>query len=159
MNSDTEVTQGWADALLTTHTKYSKSGVIGAKILGYNNTIQHAGIRWDDHKLNVSHEGKGAKPNDLRFSRVREVFAVTGACVLIPRCIFFECEGFDLGYGKAYFEDVDFCMKAKEKGYKILYCPLCVIYHRLSSSMKKDTKPGSVSWKRNLERFKLRWKK
>jgi O-antigen biosynthesis protein len=106
-------------------------GVVGAKLLRRNRTIQHAGIilgltGFMGHiYLNAPEHYNGL------FGSVdwyRNYLAITGACQMIRRDVFEEVGGYDLAY-KLAFGDIDFCIKVHEKGYQNVYTPFARIYH------------------------------
>jgi len=82
---------------------------------------------------------------------MREFRVVTAACMLVGRVLFFEIGGFDEAYRNG-FEDVDFCLKVREKGYKVIYNPGSVLYHFESKT------PGRKKYEReNSELVLKRW--
>jgi O-antigen biosynthesis protein len=116
-------------------------GVVGAKLLRKNLTIQHAGIilgltGFMGHiYLNAPEHYNGL------FGSVdwyRNYLAITGACQMIRRDVFEEVGGYDLAYELA-FGDIDFCIKVHEKGYQNLYIPFARIFHYEGSSRGYQT--------------------
>jgi len=111
-------------------------GVVGAKLLRTNRTIQHAGIilgmtGFMGHiYLNAPEHYNGL------FGSVdwyRNYLAVTGACQMVRRDVFNEVGGYDLGYQLA-FGDIEFCIKVYENGYQTIYTPFAQFYHYEGSS-------------------------
>ena len=116
-------------------------GVVGAKLLRANRTIQHAGIilgmtGFMGHiYLNAPEHYNGL------FGSVdwyRNYLAVTGACQMVRRDVFNEVGGYDLGYQLA-FGDIDFCIKVFENGYQNIYTPFAQFYHFEGSSRGYQT--------------------
>ena len=129
LNNDTKViTNDWLESLLR-HTLRQEIGAVGAKLI-YHNKIQHAGIiiglggiAENLHK----HYPKRSSGYMRRLSIVQNVSAVTGACMMIRKDVFNEVGGFDEEFALAY-NDVDLCMKLREKGYLIIFTPYAELY-------------------------------
>lgn len=140
LNDDTEViTPDWLEQL-SQH--IGKNGVVasGAKLLYRDGTIQHAGVIIGIGKI-AGHSHKHLSDNSPGyFSRphiIQNVSAVTGACLMIDRKVFTEVGGFDINLPKA-FNDVDLCLKIRQRGYKIVYNPHAILYHYESVSRGLD---------------------
>ena len=63
-----------------------------------------------------------------QYDDVREVFWATGAAMFVKAPLFHKLGGFD-GDFFAHMEEIDFCWRAKNSGYKVMYCPASKIYH------------------------------
>ena len=125
LNNDTQVTDGWMDALVEAAQK-PKVGVAGAKLLYANGTIQHAGIEFINGLPDHPHRhAPGDAPAANQF---RELDMVTGACFLMHRDLFLQLAGFDETYRNGV-EDVDLCLRARAAGWKVVYEPKSVVYH------------------------------
>lgn len=94
--------------------------------------VQHAGIGVYDFGLPYE-MGRGASPDDPSVNIGKEVVGVTGACMMVKTRVFCELRGFDTHFING-FEDVDFCWRAREKGYKSWYEPTAEVIHYCSSS-------------------------
>ncbi len=152
LNNDTEVlSPEWLAAMLEL-CQLPQIGVVGAKLLYPNRTIQHAGVlvgggvaghcyRW----YPGNHRGYFDS-----ISRIRNYSAVTAACCLIPRAVFDEVKGFDEDLPTA-FDDVDLCLRIRRAGYRIVYTPYAVLYHHESKSRGYDLDP------RDVAAMKRRW--
>jgi Flp pilus assembly protein TadD len=81
----------------------------------------------------------------------REFQIVTAACLLIRRPLFDEVGGFDEGYVNG-FEDADLCLKARERGYQVVYQPRSVVVHLEGQTAGRKTHEAS-----NADRFLKRW--
>ncbi len=106
-------------------------GVVGAKLIRENQTIQHAGIilglsGFAGHiYLNAPEHYRGL------FGSVdwyRNYLAVTGACQMVRREVFDEVGGYDEGFQIA-FGDIDFCLRIHDLGYRNVYTPFARLYH------------------------------
>jgi GT2 family glycosyltransferase len=96
----------------------------------------------------------------------REIDFMTGCCMLIKKEVFQKVGLLSEDYFM-YFEDVDFCVKIKNFGYKILYNPKAMIYHKVGFSSGGEESPFSIEWctrnrllfmnkyKNNVSRFRF----
>jgi glycosyltransferase involved in cell wall biosynthesis len=142
LNNDIEIISGeWLEALLE-HAQRKEVGAVGAKLLYPNRTIQHAGVV-------LGHGGVAGHafwylPEDFTgyfdFPQIiRNCSAVTAACMMMRKSVFAEVEGFDENI-KVAFNDIDLCLRVREKGYVIIYTPYAVLYH-LESATRKSLHP------------------
>ncbi len=145
LNDDTSViAPEWLEAMLEL-TLRPEVGAVGAKLLYPNGAIQHAGVVMGIYD-NCGHAFKGldgAKPHYFDFTDViRNVSAVTGACLMARASVFWQAGGFDEDVFAVAFNDVDFCLKLGSLGYQNLYTPHAVLYHHESlSKTSKDLIP------------------
>ena len=77
--------------------------------------------------------GRNASPDAGEWNIGREVVGVTGACLMVKTRVFSELRGFNTSFING-FEDVDFCWRAREAGYKSWYEPTAEVVHYCSSS-------------------------
>jgi GT2 family glycosyltransferase len=129
-------------------------GVVGAKLYYPNATIQHAGV-----VLGI----KGVAGHSHKYFRrqsrgyfdslicIRNYSAVTAACMLVRRKAFEDAGGFDEELRVA-FNDVDFCMRVREKGWRIAWTPYAELYHHESATRGFDLDM------REVEFMKRRWR-
>jgi len=134
LNSDTEVKGGWLSAMLDEMDEPSV-GIVGSKLIypaakgkPWAGTIQHAGVAFDQNGAPY-HINRGLNPRSRCVNVLTECNAVTFACVLIRRKAWDDLEGLDERYVGGQFEDIDFCLRAREKGWRIVYTPRSVAYH------------------------------
>jgi len=134
LNNDTEViARDWIESMLEWAAR-PEIGCVGAKLLFADGRIQHAGVTL--HDGSAFHPGYGQRPNDktwLESEVVRNVSAVTAACLLVRRSTFDEVGGFDETFPVAY-NDVELCVRIMAAGYRNLYTPYAVLFHYESSS-------------------------
>ncbi len=157
LNNDMEVTSGWLDPLTGTLDHDPSVGVVGAKLLFPDGTIQHGGVAMvevqdDENSFGGIHLSYKKPSDDPPANRAQEMQVVTGACLLIRREIFTKAAGFDTGYWNGN-EDVDLCLKAVREGWKVVYRPECEIIHYESQS-------GPERWAKvehNLRRLMSKW--
>lgn len=131
LNNDTEVTRGWIEELTRCLLADHRIGVVGCKLLYPDNTIQHAGVAFSSVK--VHHLYRNFHPEHPANNKVREFQAVTAACMLVPRKLFLSLGGFDESFING-FEDLDFCFRARSKGFKVMYTPESVVIHHESKT-------------------------
>jgi GT2 family glycosyltransferase len=145
LNDDTSVIEGgWLEAMVELALR-PDVGAVGAKLLFPNGAIQHAGVVMGLFD-NCGHAFKGldgSKPHYFDLSDViRNVSAVTGACLMVRASVFWQADGFDEKQFAVAFNDVDLCLKLGSLGYRTLYTPHAVLYHHESlSKTSKDLIP------------------
>ena len=146
LNNDTEVIKcDWLDSMLG-FCQRGDVGVVGAKLLYPDDTIQHAGVAMLTCKsladvggpvhvfCHLDSEDYGYM-NRAAFSQ--DVSIVTGACMLVKRSIFDSLGGLSERYAVAY-NDVDFCLRVRKAGYLVVYDADAVLYHYESFSRGSD---------------------
>ncbi len=149
LNNDTLPQPGWLDALLVYAARLERPGIVGAKLLIPNDTIQHAGvvITKDCHPRHIYAGFPTAHP---AVNKSRQFQVVTGACALIRRQLFDESGRFDTAFVNGY-EDVDLCLRLRDLGYETHYCHESVLYHLESATRDYLLDP------RNFGLFLERW--
>ena len=131
INNDMQVIKrDWVERLLDIGSK-SGIGATGAKLLFSDHTIQHAGIiiglgGTAGHAFRFMNSDM---PGYFGYAAVaREVSAVTGACMLVDKEAFWGVNGFDERLAVAY-NDVDFCLRLREVGFRTAYTPFASLLH------------------------------
>lgn len=137
LNNDTQGFPGWLAAMLKV-LQEPGVGIVGARLLYPDKTIQHAGVviagvLFGRAGLAPFHHGWQLRGDDPDVSSRREYQVVTGACIATPRDLYLELGGLDEIYWNGY-EDVDYCLKVRERGLKIVYEPAATLYHFESQS-------------------------
>ncbi len=161
LNNDIEILSPmWIEEMLM-FAQREDVGAVGAKLYYPDDTIQHAGIGIGLLTL-AGHYHKNfprRHPGYMgRLIYAHNVSAVTAACIMIPRRVFDEVEGLDEGYAVA-FNDVDLCMKIREKNYLIVFTPFAEAYHYESKSRGiEDTPEKQARFVSEIERFYSKWK-
>lgn len=156
VNNDVIVKPGWLAPLLD-GLRRPRVGVVGSKLLFPDGTIQHAGVI-----LLHDPDGQGyLDGNHLLYrqiaehpmaNRSRELRAVTAALMAVRRELFADLGGFDEGYLNGN-EDVDFCLRAGEAGWRVLYEARSVAVHHESASGPERFKATTA----NRARLTMRW--
>jgi GT2 family glycosyltransferase len=154
LNDDLEVlTPGWVEALLEPLMD-PQVAVVGGRLLFPDGRIQHAGIvigvnggaAHVFHGLPRGHVGPGASTHIIR-----NYSAVTGAVFATRRSTFTALGGFDEAFAHDY-QDVDFCLRAVRRGYRIVYTPFAELVHFEGTSLARTAQdPEEVAL------FRERW--
>jgi GT2 family glycosyltransferase len=130
LNNDTEViAPEWIEAMVE-HGQRPEVAAVGARLLFPNGEPQHEGIVVG---LGGSPARNVAMPYFNMGRTIRNVSAVTAACMLVRPEVFRELGGFEERMAVAW-SDVDFCLRAREKGYEVVYTPYALLYHDEGSS-------------------------
>ncbi len=143
LNDDIEITDPeWLTEMMR-HAMRLEVGAVGAKLLYPNGNIQHGGVILGlsgggaaDH---ASRHTPSYSPGYFGRAALTQSFsAVTGACLLTRRETYEEIGGLDEEHLPVSFNDVDFCLRLKAKGYMIVWEPAAVLTHHESTSRGRD---------------------
>ena len=157
LNDDTSVIEpGWLEAMVELAVR-PDVGAVGAKLLYPDGRIQHAGVIMGLYD-NCGHAFKGldgSKSHYFDFPDViRNVSAVTGACLMTRSDVFWKVGGFDEVQFAVAFNDIDLCLKIGNQGYRVLYTPHALLYHHEAfSKTSKDLVPHPEE----VEAMRLKW--
>ncbi|HET8760877.1 MAG TPA: glycosyltransferase family 2 protein, partial [Nitrospiria bacterium] len=162
LNNDTEVIgPEWLDAMLE-FAQRDDVGAVGAKLYYPNDTIQHAGTivgYWGVADHAHKHYARSARGYMGRINIIQNLTAVTAACMMMRRKVFDEVGGYDEAFSHS-FNDVDLCLRIRDKGYLVVYTPYAELYHHESVSRGHDEKPGErARLDREIALMKARWKR
>lgn len=164
LNNDTQViSMNWLEAMLM-YAQRPDVGAVGAKLYYGDRTIQHAGIviglgahRTAGHthyKINYDNLGYMGK-----LCYAQNVSAVTGACLMVKKSIYEALGGLDESFRVA-LNDVDFCLRIREKGYLNVFTPFAELYHYESASRGADVvdEEKARRYEEECALFRARWK-
>ncbi|MFC0253173.1 glycosyltransferase family 2 protein [Massilia consociata] len=144
INNDIEViSPEWLTEMMS-HAMRADIGCVGAKLYYPNDTIQHAGVICGLGGIaNHSHRhfAKGSPGYFGRLWLIHNLSAVTAAVLLVRKEIFDQVGGLDEAGLPVAFNDVDFCLKVREAGYRNLWTPFAELYHHESVSRGSDETP------------------
>ncbi|MEM1411352.1 MAG: glycosyltransferase [Pseudomonadota bacterium] len=157
LNNDTQVTDGWLDALEATFRERPDAGLVGARLVYPDGTLQECGgmVFSDGSGWNY---GRGDDPDRPEYQALREVDYCSGACVMLRRDLFSELGGFDRHYAPAYYEDTDLAFKVREAGLKVYVQPRATIVHFEGVTSGTDLSSGTKRYQAvNREKFLERW--
>ena len=138
-------------------------GAVGAKLLYADRTIQHAGVvlglgahRTAGHshyKIPVQNLGYMG-----RLCYTQNVSAVTGACLMVKKELFELVGGLEESFAIS-LNDVDFCLKLRDKGFLNVWTPFAELYHYESISRGLDDQGEKAErYNRESEQFRKKWK-
>lgn len=155
LNDDTTVKTDWIDAIAKVFNEDKKVGVVGCKILYPDKkTIQHAGGIVRQNGL-TEHIGNGELDYG-QYDFLKEVDYVTGAAIAFRRELIDILGLLDEKYYPIYFEETDYCFRARKLGYRIIYLPQAVVYHWESQSTVKFSPAFFYNYHKNRIRFLLK---
>lgn len=140
INNDVEIQPGSLEAIKSGYNEDNNIAIQGAKLIYPNGLIQHAGVVWGavSEDLNLHyHIYLAANPTLEWVNKKREFQMLTGAFLTIKKDIFEQINGFDENYFFGH-EDLDLCLKAREKNYKVVYNPEIVGIHHESITKKSE---------------------
>ena len=143
LNNDVEVRNGdWLTELLRQCAHKGGAAICGAMLYYPDETLQHAGVitglggyAGHSHK----YKPKGGSGYLFRIATVQDFSAVTGACLLVKASVYDEVGGLDEQFAVA-FNDVDFCLRVRDAGYRIAWTPYAELTHYESKSRGGDEK-------------------
>lgn len=141
LNNDTEVTKNFLYYLVSTLEKRKDIGVVQPKILykgnsSYNNeSINSIGAFFTPTGF-LYYPGYGKRSNLPMYNKETKIFSAYGACMLIRKKLVDKIGLFDPDFF-LYFEETDFCLRVYLAGYKVIYVPRSLIYHRGGVSARK----------------------
>ena len=162
LNNDVEIINGSCLEEMLMFAQRKDVGAVGAKLYYSDDTVQHAGVilglggtAGHAHK----HFGRSHPGYMARASIAQNLTACTAACLMMRRDVFDEVGGLDESFEVA-FNDVDLCMKIREKGYLVVFTPYAELYHYESKSRGNDSTPEKLErFRGEIDRFKEKWQK
>lgn len=160
LNNDTEViSSDWIEEMLG-FCQRPDTGIVGARLYFGNNTVQHAGTVIGiggiaGHMFtDMPRERSGYMH---KAAIIQDLSAVTAACMMVKRQVFDEVQGFEEQLSVA-FNDVDFCLRVREKQYLVVYDPYVELYHYESKSRgAEDSKEKVRRFQSEIEFMRCRW--
>ncbi len=157
LNNDVQVTAGWLGALLKTFDLKPNVGAVGPRFVYPNGFLQEAGVAFTPDGA-ATMVGLNDDPLKPRYSYLRRVDYVSGACLLLSTEMVKKIGGFSEEFLPCYCEDADLCLSIRNAGYDIYYNPDATIIHHLS----KTTAQGDDSFKmraihNNLTTLQEKW--
>jgi GT2 family glycosyltransferase len=153
LNSDVEALPSWLACLQYAAYRYDDGGIVGAQLQYPDGRIQFGGTvrnrdqpEWFDHRYRFKPHGWGPA------EQASPALAVTGACMYVRREVIERVGLLDERYGMAY-EDVDWCLRAWQAGFRVLYFPSAQLVHH--ESVTRGTDVGE----REQESQRLFWER
>lgn len=159
LNNDTLCLPGWFEPMwnLAESAHGSEVGVIGGmQVFGDRRTISHAGVVFAPNRMPCHlYEGLSATLEPART--MRDLQAVTAACWLTRTDLFRRLDGFHEGYRNGY-EDIDYCLRVREAGSRVLYAgQSCIVHFGGCSANRFDHEIANqrLFLKRNRKRIEV----
>ena len=146
LNNDTEILDPDWLAEMAGWAQRPEIGAVGAKLFRPDGTLQHAGVIMGllGHGSHIFDHGTDGRYTFYGSTEwYRNYLAVTGACLMMRREVFEELGGFDVAYEVGY-GDFEICLRAYQKGYRIVYTPFARLLHREGGSRGFDLPLGDV---------------
>jgi len=163
LNNDTEViSANWMEEMLGCLMQRNV-GVVGARLLYSNNTVQHAGVILAGEARIALHAHAFIPREERgyvgRATLAQDFTAVTGACMMVRRAVFTELGGLDEENLAVAFNDVDFCLRAREAGWRVVYTPYAELYHHESATRGwKRSDDSKAQMRREAGYMRKRWR-
>ncbi|MBS1032148.1 glycosyltransferase [Gluconobacter cerinus] len=139
LNDDTEVLEeGWLTEMVSLAQQPSV-GVVGARLSYPDGTLQHGGVVLTEHgPKHILRSAAEDNPGYLgQLVLTRDLMAVTGACMLVPRPVFEQIGGFDETFPLTC-NDIDFCLRAREAGLRVVWTPHATLMHEDGGTRGRD---------------------
>ncbi len=158
LNNDTEVQDGWLQALVERAQSSPDVGVVAPKLLYPDGTLQEAGaiVFQDGSGWNF---GRGLDADAGEFNYVRDIDYASGACLLVRADLWSELGGYSERYEPMYYEDADLCFAARERGLRVVYEPAARVVHVEGASAGTDPHSGGKRHQElNRPKFVERWR-
>jgi glycosyltransferase involved in cell wall biosynthesis len=161
LNNDVEIINpDWLTELVS-HACQPDNGVVGAKLLYRDETIQHAGVVVGFGGVGGhigSREPRNFSGQMARCRIAQNITAVTGACFAVRKSVFFEAGGLDEERLQIAFNDIDFCLKVARLGYRNVWTPHAELFHQESASRGlEDTPEKQARFEREVLHMQSKW--
>jgi len=159
LNNDIEVIEPDWLASMVEHAVRPEVGAVGARLLYPNQTLQHGGVIIGIGGV-AGHSHKYIPANEsgyfCRAKAIQNFSAVTAACLMTRTSIFRSVGGLDEQNLAIAFNDVDFCLKIREKGLLIVWTPFAELIHHESVSRGPEDNPEKIRRFQSEIRFMYR---
>lgn len=161
MNNDIEAKSGgWLSEMVSVCAQ-KNVGAVGARLWYPNDTLQHGGVIIGVGGVagHANHGiARGLNGYMGRATLRHEVSAVTAACLLTRKEAFTAVGGLDEVHLKIAFNDIDYCLKLRESGWKIVWTPFAELYHHESASRGYEDSPEKIErFEREQSVMRERW--
>ena len=159
INNDVDVIEpSWLSEMVSLAV-LPENGAIGAKLLYANERVQHGGVvlGWGPDHAHTNAERSDAGYFG-RLALISNVSAVTGACLILRKSLFEEVGGLNATDLMVAYNDVDLCLKIRARGYRNVWTPFALLYHREFASRGNDAAPDKIDRaNRELDYLRKRW--
>lgn len=164
VNNDIEViTPNWLEEMVSIALQPGV-GAVGACLWYPDDTLQHGGVVMGLEGGSAGHSQKHLTRGDSgyngRSALIQSYSAVTAACLVVKKDRYFQVGGLDEKRLPIAFNDVDFCLKLREAGYRNVWTPYAELYHHESATRGKEDTPEKLERAlREVGYIRRRWKK
>lgn len=156
LNNDTLIIQDhWLAHLRDVANSRRDIGIAGCTLLHANGLLQHAGTYMPGDSF-WGHQVGGGETYVGQYPGVREVEGITGACMYIRREVRAAIGGLDEAY-VSYFEDTDYCLRARQAGFKVVCTGGTQVVHYENTSSRINNAAWRAMWDAGRETFVRRW--
>jgi GT2 family glycosyltransferase len=155
LNPDAEPAPNWL-AQLSAVLDDPRIGVVGSKVLGHDRRIQSLGSELQLPVLLSAYRGAG-QPEIAHADAIVDIWAVHGAAMAFARRVWEALGGFDEGFFPAYWEESDFCERARRAGHRVVVAPRAVVLHHEASATGKYSPEFYFYYHRNRLRYAAKW--
>ena len=157
LNDDVEVTFKWLRPVIELMESDDKIAICQPKLLSYKDKtkFEYAGaaggyIDYLGYPFCAGRLFEHIEEDKNQYNKVREIFWASGAAMFVKAKIFKEMGGLDEDFF-AHMEEIDFCWRVKNAGYKVMYCPDSVVYHYGGATLNKiNPKKTYLNFRNNL---------
>ncbi len=132
LNPDCRVTDGWARRLVETAEGSSNIGIVAPKLLQFDGLIDSTGHNYSNWPYTIADRGQG-EPDNGQYDNLRELVSCNFGCVMIKRDLIRQTGLLDERFF-LYYEDVEYCHRARTGGWRTVYCPESIVYHQRHGS-------------------------
>lgn len=162
LNNDTEMIRPDSIQNMLGVCMRKEVGAVGAKLLYEDRTIQHAGvvIGFSGYAGHINNGIDEDQPGYMMRAQLNcDYSAVTAACMMVKKSVFNEVDGFDPQF-KVACNDVDLCLKIREKGYLVVYDAFSIWFHYESKSRGyEDSEEKIERFNNEVAKFQKKWNK
>ena len=160
LNNDTEIIAPRLFEEMLGFCQRKEVGIVGARLLYEDDTIQHAGVVIGfggvaGHTFIGLHEAENSYFH--RAMCAQDYSAVTAACLMVKKSIYEEVDGLDESFTIS-LNDVDLCLKIREKGYLNIFTPFAELYHYESKTRGMEEGEKLRRYERECAHFRDKWK-
>ena len=161
LNPDTEISSGALSTLKDYADSHPKVGMIAPRVVNPDGTLQHSTFRFPDllqafygffEKLMPIDSTRNGRYLPEEYGKERSVEHILGAAIFVQRKLWEKIGGMDDNY-KLYFEETDWCYRARKQNWGLHYLPSATIMHRGAHSTSSSPERNSVLFAQSQARF------
>jgi GT2 family glycosyltransferase len=155
LNPDAEPAPDWLQHVVAALDD-PQIGVVGSKVLGPDGRIQSLGSELQLPVMLSAYRKAGERDNS-QDDEIADVWAVHGAAMAFTRPVWEALGGFDEGFFPAYWEESDFCERARRAGRRVVVAPRATVQHHEASATGKYSPEFYFYYHRNRLRYAAKW--